>query len=44
MLNFILGLLAGLLVYPILPPEYAAKPSEWLRDGVEWVKERRTRR
>lgn len=44
MLNFAIGLIAGLLVYPILPPEWAAKPSEWLRDGIAWAKQKRNRR
>lgn len=41
MLNFIFGLIAGLLVYPILPPRTAAMPSQWLREGIAWFKSRR---
>lgn len=37
-MNFLLGALAMLAVVTFLPPEYAAKPSEWLRSVVASVK------
>ncbi len=42
MLNFFLGALAMVVFFTFAPPHIAAKPSEWLRDGIEWVKDRRS--
>ncbi len=40
MLSFAVGVLVGLLVYPVLPAEWAVKPSLWVRSALAWVKAR----
>lgn len=36
--DFIFGALAMLALVTFAPPKIAAKPSEWLRKAVAWVR------
>ncbi len=38
-MSFLLGALAMLALVTFAPPAIAAKPSEWLRAAIAWIRE-----